>query len=51
MMRDCSQKCGQCISSCISIIFILYFLVYSILQITLDTFDGSNTKENYDKSL
>ena len=51
MMRDCSQKCGQCISSCTSIIFILYFLVYSILQITLDTSDGSNTKENYDKSL
>ena len=51
MMGDCSQSCGQCISSCTSIIFILYLLVYSILQITLDTFDGSNTKENYDKSL
>ena len=42
---------GQCISSCTTCIFSLYLLVYILLLNSLDTFDDSNTKKNYDKSL
>ena len=39
-----------CIYTCCTSIFFLYTLIYAILLVAKDTFDESNTKENYDKS-
>ena len=36
--------------TCCSSIFFIYTLIYAILLVAKDTFDESNTKENYDKS-
>ena len=41
---------GQIFTGCIACIFLTYHIIYSILLIALDTFDDSNTKENYNKS-
>ena len=48
---DSDGECARCISTCTTSIFFIYLLIYAILLITLDTFDDSNTKKNYDKSL
>ena len=38
------------ISSCCTCILFIYCIIYSILLVSLDSFDDSNTKENYNKS-
>ena len=35
---------------CIACIFFIYSFIYTILLVSLDSFDESNTIENYDKS-
>jgi hypothetical protein len=39
-----------CLITCCTSIFFIYTLIYAILLVAKDTFDKSNTKENYDKS-
>ena len=39
-----------CLLTCCTSIFFVYTLIYAILLVAKDTFDESNTKENYDKS-
>jgi hypothetical protein len=39
-----------CLITCCTSIFFIYTLIYAILLVAKDTFDESNTKENYDKS-
>ena len=36
--------------SCITLILFIYSFIYTILLVSLDSFDESNTIENYDKS-
>ena len=38
------------IASCCTCISFIYCIIYSILLVSLDSFDDSNTKENYNKS-
>lgn len=40
-----------CLVTCCTFIFLVYILIYAILLVAKDTFDESNTKENYDKSI
>jgi len=40
-----------CLITCCTSIYFIYTLIYAILLVAKDTFDESNTKENYDKSL
>jgi len=38
-------------TSCLTCLFFIYSLVYTILLVSSDNFDESNSKENYDKSI
>ena len=49
MSDDMQNKYTFICNSCCSGIILLYLLIYSILLVTLDIFDESNTKENYDQ--
>ena len=47
---DLSYYFHICLLTCCTFIFFVYTLIYAILLVAKDTFDESNTKENYDKS-
>jgi len=49
MSDDMQNKYTFICNSCCSGIILLYLLINSILLVTLDIFDESNTKENYDQ--
>ena len=47
---DPTQFLKIIIPACCSCILFIYSIIYSILLVSLDSFDDSNTKENYNKS-
>ena len=47
--NECVEMGKIFFTSLITFIFFIYVLIYSILLVSLDSFDNSNTKINYDK--
>ena len=48
--NECVEMGKIFFTSLITFIFFIYVLIYSILLVSLDSFDNSNTKINYDKN-
>ena len=48
--NECVEMGKVFFTSLITFIFFIYVLIYSILLVSLDSFDNSNTKINYDKN-
>ena len=47
--NECMEMGKIFFTTLITFIFFIYVFIYSILLVSLDSFDGSNTKINYDK--
>ena len=43
------QSMSLLITGCMSVTFLLYFITYTILLVTMNLFNETNSKDNYDK--